>query len=291
MFIDASTGELSDRAVATADRLRKRYMAYFGLRGGSSSSNNSKGSLKKKKKKTTKTKKKKGTKVKSKLKVNVTKTKTTKKTDKAKISVARSKKREIILPLQNMNDLQFQILTSVVYFLSQRVINKVDFKEKSMLKMGRFVFASYCLAAHFMIRYIRAEIEAADDSTLITLSSPLSALTAANPMAAMIPGMGSKTQTVKEFDTVKVNEMSQGLMFEILPAMFMHFVKKSGTPLLLVPLMGILNKMRAPLVRIHMLGQTLKRPFKSGMEEMMSALRSMPYFSRGPSSLAMVRGL
>ena len=109
-----------------------------------------------------------------------------------------------------------------------------------------------------MIRYIRAEVEAADDSTLITLSNPLSALAAANPMvittyniyicimevsyfvtciiceiylahqAAMIPGMGSKQQTVKEFDTLKLNEMSQGLMFEIMPAMFMHFVKKSG---------------------------------------------------------------
>ena len=46
--------------------------------------------------------------------------------------------------------------------------------------------------------------------------------------AAMIPGMGSKTQTIKDFDTLKVNEMSQGLMFEILPAVFMHLVKKKG---------------------------------------------------------------
>ena len=75
------------------------------------------------------------------------------------------------------------------------------------------------------------------------------------PMAGVLAG-APKTQTVRDFDTAKITEMSQGLLFEVLPALYMHFVKKAGGPLLLVPLMGVLNKIRSPMFRIHLLGMT-----------------------------------
>ena len=123
---------MSDSAVATADKIRKAYMAYFGLRGGSSSLESNDKTLRKAKSKSKRTKKKKGTKLKSKLKVKVAPTRKGRKT---KIAVSRGKKKEITLPFHSMSDMQFQIFTSVVYFISQRLINKVDFKQKVHLLM------------------------------------------------------------------------------------------------------------------------------------------------------------
>ena len=73
----------------------------------------------------------------------------------------------------------------------------------------------------------------------------------------------------------KINELSTNIMFEVLSAAYMTFVNKAGSPLLLVPLMGIVNKIRSPMIRIHLLKQKavgdLARPFKGGLEGLMSS--------------------
>ena len=150
-----NTGELSDKAVVTADKIRKGYMAYFGLRGGSSSLKKDDKSPKKANKKSKRVKKKKGTKLKSKLKVKVA---PTRKAEKAKIAVSRGKKKEIVLPFHGMNDMQFQIVTSLVYFISQRLINKVDFKQKVPLDERKLIPPSFSVFAllHITLKIFRA---------------------------------------------------------------------------------------------------------------------------------------
>ena len=128
---DVDTGELTENAVITADRIRKRYMAYFGLRGGSLSLDESNSGFKKGKNNTKKVKKKKKKK-KKKLKVKVAPSQKAKKT---KIAVSKGTKREIILPFQDMSDIQFQIVTTAVYLFGQKLIKKVDFKQKVHLLM------------------------------------------------------------------------------------------------------------------------------------------------------------
>ena len=125
---DVDTGELTENAVIIADRIRKRYMAYFGLRGGSLSLDESNSGFKKGKNNTKKVKKKK----KKKLKVKVAPSQEAKKT---KIAVSKGTKREIILPFQDMSDIQFQIVTTAVYLFGQKLIKKVDFKQKVHLLM------------------------------------------------------------------------------------------------------------------------------------------------------------
>ena len=115
--------------------------------------------LRKAKSKSKRTKKKKGTKLKSKLKVKVAPTRKGRKT---KIAVSRGKKKEITLPFHSMSDMQFQIFTSVVYFISQRLINKVDFKQKVRLflriKMSTNTY--HCLSSlSFNVIYFLISLE------------------------------------------------------------------------------------------------------------------------------------
>jgi hypothetical protein len=86
---------------------------------------------------------------------------------------------------------------------------------------------------------------------------------------------GSKQLTVKQHDLAEVQKLSSSVLFELLAASFMHFVSKSTAPLLMLPMMGLSSKLKAPIVQIHLLrmkpvGQ-LARPFKSGLEAMLSS--------------------
>ena len=111
--------------------------------------------LRKAKSKSKRTKKKKETKLKSKLKVKVA---PTRKGSKAKIAVSKGKKKEITLPFHSMSDMQFQIFTSVVYFISQRLINKVDFRQKVRLllriKMSINTYHHYHLCLLILLTFL-----------------------------------------------------------------------------------------------------------------------------------------
>lgn len=64
--------------------------------------------------------------------------------------------------------------------------------------------------------------------------------------------------------------MTNSNLFEVISAAYMHLVNKAGGPLLLVPLMGVLNKYRSPLIQVHLFNKRavgpFARPFKSGLE-------------------------
>ena len=77
-------------------------------------------------------------------------------------------------------------------------------------------------------------------------------------------------QTVKEYDLQQLAKLQNELFCEVISTTFLHFISKAHKPLLLVPIMGVMNKLQANLVKIHIQGKravgSLKRPFYSNME-------------------------
>ena len=84
--------------------------------------------------------------------------------------------------------------------------------------------------------------------------------------------------TVRDYDLAEVKKLTQGLFFEVIVASYMHFVNKAGKPLIIIPVMGLLNKIKNPMVQIHLMGYKavgqLSRPFKAGFENMLAQAQS-----------------
>jgi hypothetical protein len=144
--------------------------------------------------------------------------------------------------------------------------------------------------------FLARQVEKRDDNTLLPQSAagnPLQAamgllgpkLAGAHPAGAMLgsvlsmagAGEGKGTvQTVKQHDLAEVKKLASSMLFELLAATYMHFISKSTSQLLMIPLMGITGKLKAPIVQIHLLRMrpvgALQRPFKSGIEAMLGAM-------------------
>jgi Phosphate transport (Pho88) len=86
------------------------------------------------------------------------------------------------------------------------------------------------------------------------------------------PAEGAETpkQTIKEYDLQQLAKLQNELFCEVISTTFLHFISKAHKPLLLVPIMGVMNKLQANLVQIHINGKravgALKRPFHSSLE-------------------------
>ena len=82
-------------------------------------------------------------------------------------------------------------------------------------------------------------------------------------------------QTVKEYDLQQLAKLQNELFCEVISTTFLHFVSKAHKPLLLVPIMGIINKVQANLVQIHIFGKraigALKRPFTLSIQALLDS--------------------
>lgn len=142
-------------------------------------------------------------------------------------------------------------------------------------------------------------MNARDDQTILTKSSadPMQGLmklagaklSSSGPQGGLIgsllalsgatsgaSGGDSPTMTVKQHDLEEIRKLSSSMLFELLAAFYMHFVNKNYAPLLMIPLMGLTNKLKAPIVQLHVLRMRavgpLARPFKSPMEAMLASV-------------------
>ena len=83
-------------------------------------------------------------------------------------------------------------------------------------------------------------------------------------------GPETPKQTIKEYDLQQLAKLQNELFCEVISTTFLHFISKAHKPLLLVPIMGVMNKLQANLVQIHINGKravgALKRPFHSSLE-------------------------
>jgi len=211
---------------------------------------------------------------------------------KTKITLAKSdnndsnntKTDEEIAAIQQTRDMQIQMLSSVLYMIASRFIFSMNYTDPKILMIARLVFVCYIIASQLLLKLLKDKINDIDDNTEI----PTSSFNIKDGMKmfglggnSMLEGLLGKTNnndgkktTVRDYDLAEIKKLTQGLFFEIIAASYMHFVNKAGKPLIIIPVMGLLNKIKSPMVQIHLMkykavGQ-LKRPFKAGFENILA---------------------
>lgn len=192
-------------------------------------------------------------------------------------------------PFDLGSEMSTEMLSTLLYMAGNYFIFRFDFSKKGNMVIARGIFCVYIFLTQLLLTFLRYRINTTNDLTILppTPSFELPNLD--------IPGMDmiksfvkrvevnqspSKGTTVKDYDLVEVTQLSRGFLFEIATVTFMHFYAKAGKPLLFVPLMGITNKIKAPIVRIHLFGMkavgSLARPFKSGLAKMLEGHSMLP---------------
>ena len=194
--------------------------------------------------------------------------------------------KQAIVNKQSRVDMVLQVLSSVFYMLGSHLIFKLDFENRIIRRNSRFIFVFYILLSQLLYKYILTRIESLDDQTEISDVKGIPSMNNALKMfglgdkiggnAAGVADQQQNKMTIKEFDIMELKKLSNGLIFEILSVTYMHMITKVGKPLLFVPLMGMMNKFKSPIVQIHLFRfhaiGNLERPFKSQIEKMMSGM-------------------
>eukprot|EP01038_Epipyxis_sp_PR26KG_P008020 gene8020-10868_t len=188
---------------------------------------------------------------------------------------------------QKMFDTLQQIGFSMLSMIVSRKIFKLDFKNNAQnVTIGRIIFCGYLLFIQLLEQLLLFIIKKKDDNQVIDLENPIQI---PSSIKEMIPPQFShlvniftanvnnnnekKTITIKEYDIEQTKKLFSNNLFEVMVVSYLHFVNKSGAPLLLFPLMGIINKLKSPIIQIHLFGfkavGDLVRPFKSSFERML----------------------
>eukprot|EP01039_Chlorochromonas_danica_P005205 gene5204-5736_t len=173
-----------------------------------------------------------------------------------------------------------------------RIIFKFDYRNPRILGLARVAFVGYLVLMQLVYLLLRCLILYRKDETILPSSessfkNPLMSMLGgkSNPLAGLLGsalggggGAGGEEKKVKvyEYDSQENYKLYQKLFFEILTTSVMHFVFKRHSSLLIVPLMGIANRLKEPLILIHFFRfkpfGSLARPFKSAMEMAMEDL-------------------
>lgn len=216
------------------------------------------------------------------------------------------KKNDIILPvvkkspeeiLKKQQSLSFAIemVSMGIYMLASRAIFKWNFNDKNTIMFSRMVFAFYLIFSQLLKLYLKHTVNTINDESLIDLtqdslltnqllnkmsdisgeSSTVGGIT--NLLSGLLGGTNtnpnatkvqkSTTISIKDYDLKEINKLFGGVIFEILMVSYMHLVNKSGKQLIFIPLMGITNKLKSPILQLHLFKfksfGLWERPFKS----------------------------
>lgn len=204
-----------------------------------------------------------------------------------------------IIDKQKMFESGTQMALSLTSMLLSRVIFKLNFKNAKVVSLARAAFSLYIVGMQVLQWFLVRMIKIRDDVTELDMPAAANPMAALGPLAGMLGGgagggiagllggmMGGKPaaadpdavdtpkMTIKEYDLGEVKKLFSGLIFEILAGSYLHFVNKNGAPLLMIPVMGLINKLKAPIIQLHILRfkavGDLKRPFKTGFEKMIA---------------------
>lgn len=153
-----------------------------------------------------------------------------------------------------------QILMAGTYMVASRFVMKLDFNNKKIVQLCRVIFACYLLASQLLFYVIKMRIEKEDDSSLVEVQAAFSmkSLTEKIPMLNNLGPIGdiltsaaapadapeAPKLTVKEYDLQQLAKLQNELFCEVLSTTFLHFGSKAIKPLIFVPLMGLMNKVR-----------------------------------------------
>jgi len=171
---------------------------------------------------------------------------------------------EEIAKIQQTRDMQLQMASSVLYMVASRFIFGMNYSDPKILMIARVVFVLYIIASQLLLKLLKDKINNIDDDTMI----PSSSFNIKDGMKmfglggnSMLDGLLGKSNnnndnkiSIKDYDLAEVKKLSQGLFFEIIAASYMHFINKAGKPLIIIPVMGLLNKIKSPMIQIHFMG-------------------------------------
>jgi hypothetical protein len=160
-------------------------------------------------------------------------------------------------------------------------VSKLDFADKSVLKLARILFGVYILVTQVLFSYLTQTILARKNDNLFVevpdkRTHPLAAMTG---LFNEMDGTNDKKRlvTVRDYDLGEAKKVFiSSLPTELFGVLFLHLVFHWNTPLLLAPLSLLSSKLQSPVVQVNLLGLhpvgTLKRPFAGMLDSLVSSL-------------------
>ena len=173
-----------------------------------------------------------------------------------------------------------QLVLSAASLLGQQLVTRLNFSDKRVMRLCRLVFFLYLALSHLMLGFIRRKILEADDSSpvpeaesghdlLQTLGQQLPGVSLLRGLVPQPDAKAGDRLTVREYDLSEVSRLGLGLAAEAAVTLYMDLVARMPYLTLLVPLTGVVSKLKAPIVQVHLFGRRavgeLRRPFRSAL--------------------------
>ena len=169
------------------------------------------------------------------------------------------------------SDIFLQIgLAAVPYFASQ-LLKKLDFKDNTIISLCRVIFCGYVVLLQLLFWYLQNSITKKNDESIILIDP--------KGFEALSSNQKKKSMTVLSYDSNELQVLRKGLLFELCILGVLHIIMKQNQPLMYFPIVGIVNKISNPLIKVHLFHQKaigkLSRPFKSPLEDLFQSLKPL----------------
>mmetsp|Transcript_2049 Transcript_2049/g.3146 ORF Transcript_2049/g.3146 Transcript_2049/m.3146 type:complete len:357 (-) Transcript_2049:90-1160(-) len=148
------------------------------------------------------------------------------------------------------------------------ISRRLDMTSPTVVRACRFSFIAYVVVLQLFLLYVRFQVKAANDRTVIKIDNPLSKVmesaTKNNEQVKDIASSFLNSQsTIMEYDLQQVKSMNGGLLVNMGMMWIMHFKMGQTQPLILQAVQGLMNLYYSPLFQVYILGRNLKRPFSN----------------------------
>lgn len=172
-----------------------------------------------------------------------------------------------------------QMILSVVSMYVSRIVFKLDFKSAVVRRACRLIFCGYIAIIQLLNWYINRRINFVKDNSIIveTESNNLAALQTLGSLGSLFGAPKGKVPvTTLQYDLKETAKLFGGILPELLVMVVVNMIFNKGfILLLLLPMMGITNILKSPIVKIHLFGLrpvgVLKRPFATQWDAMFAA--------------------
>ena len=157
--------------------------------------------------------------------------------------------------------------TMVTMKVISRVLKKSGDKQAALV--GRMLYVAYLALHQLILNYVESRIEILDDESALTIpGNPMLAQLAKQQSQgggevaqALVEKLASKETTVKAYDLDMVLKGRRSQVGSLCVTAYLHLKKGMVQPLVANVIMGLVALLRDPLVRVHVLGEDVERPF------------------------------
>ena len=133
-----------------------------------------------------------------------------------------------------------------------------------------------------ILNYVESRIEILDDESALTIpGNPMLAQLAKQQSQgggevaqALVEKLASKETTVKAYDLDMVLKGRRSQVGSLCVTAYLHLKKGMVQPLVANVIMGLVALLRDPLVRVHVLGEDVERPFAPPQPAWLKAMQA-----------------